>query len=77
MYCSAMAEPSLDEIQQRHPDWDVRRVFGTLVAVPAGTPVVTASYTSTLGEKLAGIEAAGELVIPDPAEPWCGCPRCR
>jgi hypothetical protein len=57
-------EPTLDEIQARHPDWDVRRIFGTLLAVPAGTPVIVASYTSTLEEKLSGLEAAGGLVIP-------------
>ena len=70
-----MAEPSLDEIRQRHPDWDVHRMFGTFLAVPAGTPVVKASYASTLQEKLDGIKDAGGLVIPGPAESGCACPR--
>ena len=63
-----MPEPTIDEIQQRHPEWDVRRIFGTLIAVPAGTPVIVASFTSTLEEKLTGIRDAGGLVIPGPGE---------
>lgn len=59
-----MAEPSLEEIQERFPEWDLRRIFGTLIAVPAGTPVIVASFTSTLEEKLSGIKDAGGLVIP-------------
>ena len=69
-----MAELSLEEIQRNHPDWDVRRLFGTLIAVPAGTPVIVASFPSTLGEKLAGLEAAGGLMIPDPG---CECGASR
>jgi len=69
-----MAEPTLEEIQQRHPDWDVHRMPGIFLAVPAGTPVVRASYASTLEEKLAGLKAAGGLVIPDPG---CECGASR
>lgn len=66
-----MAEPSLEEIQANHPDWDVRRIFGTLIAVPAGCPVIVASFASTLEEKLTGIRDAGGLVIPGRDLPGC------
>lgn len=66
-----MAEPSLEEIQERFPEWDLRRIFGTLIAVPAGTPVIVASFTSTMRDKLAGIKDAGGLVMPGRDLPEC------
>jgi hypothetical protein len=46
-------EPTIEQVRALWPGWAVIRVFGGFLAVPLDTPVVQASFLSTLDDKLA------------------------
>lgn len=45
-------DSELDGLQAEFPDWDITRIFGGFLAVPKGTPIVLATFTDTMAEKL-------------------------
>jgi hypothetical protein len=51
----------IKEIRERHPGWDINRVFGGWEAIPEGMAVVRAVYLDTIEEKLEALEANGDL----------------
>ena len=53
------AEPGDAALRERFPGWDVRRVFGGWLAVPARTPVIRGMYLESIAEKIAAHPTCG------------------
>jgi hypothetical protein len=45
-------DDELDALRRRFPGWDIHRVLGGLVAVPAGTPFIQGMDLGSIAEKL-------------------------
>jgi len=41
-----------DEVRQRHPEWDIKRVFGGWLAAPRGTRVVRRAHLESIDAEL-------------------------
>jgi hypothetical protein len=58
----------IKEISERHPGWDIHRVFGGWEAIPAGMAVIRGVYLDVIGEKLDTLDArygGGDPACPD------------
>lgn len=46
------SDDDLEAARRAFPDWDIRAVGGSYVAVPAGTPFVTRMFLDSLTDEL-------------------------